>query len=226
MQSVREVSDNIAHDLRTPLSRLGQHLEDARMHAGSAADHRRTLDLAKAEVEALLSTFAALLRIAQVEAGVQRAAFERVDLSIVVATVAEAFAPSAEDEGRTLRAEVTPGVFVHGDRELLTQMLVNLVENALRHTPQDTQVNVLLYETARRVVMIVEDNGLGIPEPERQRVLQRFYRMDQSRTSSGSGLGLSLVGATAELHGAELRLEDACPGLRVSVTWASLAEDS
>ena len=173
---------------------------------------------AKAEVEALLGTFAALLRIAEVEAGAQRAGVPPVDLSAIVATVAEAFAPSAEEEGTRLVADVAPGIAVHGDRELLTQMLVNLVENALRHTPPGTQVRLLLGCRAGRAVLTVEDNGPGVPETEREQVLRRFYRLDHSRSTPGSGLGLSLVAAVAELHGAELRLEDARPGLRVSVT--------
>ncbi len=218
LESVRQASNNIAHDLRTPLSRLGQYLEDARTQARSAADHQLALDRAKAEVEALLGTFAALLRIAEVEAGAQRAAFRRVDLSAIVATVAEAFAPSAEEAGYKLIAEVAPGIAIHGDRELLTQMLVNLVENALRHTPPGTQVRLLLGSQAGRAVLAVEDNGPGVPEAERELILRRFYRLDHSRSTPGSGLGLSLVAAVAELHGAELRLEDARPGLRVSVT--------
>ena len=223
LESVRQASNNIAHDLRTPLSRLGQQLEDARTQACSAADHAEALDRAKGEVDALLGTFAALLRIAEVEAGAQRAAFRRVDLSAVVATVTEAFAPSAEEEGRGLAAEVAPGIAVHGDRELLTQMLVNLVENALRHTPPGTQVRLLLGCRAGRAVLAVEDNGPGIPEAERDLVLRRFYRLDHSRSTPGSGLGLSLVAAVAGLHGAELRLEDAKPGLRVFLNLSRLA---
>jgi signal transduction histidine kinase len=214
--TVRQVSNNIAHDLRTPLSRLGQHLEDARMHARSEADHQRALDKAKTEVEALLATFAALLRIAEIESGAQRAAFRRVDLTAIVETVAEAFAPSAEEESRSLVFEVAPGLMILGDQELLTQMLVNLVENALRHTPVGTRVGLKLYREGRYAVLVTEDNGPGIPEDERPLVLRHFYRLDQSRTTPGSGLGLSLVAAVAALHGADLRLEDAGPGLRIS----------
>jgi signal transduction histidine kinase len=219
LTSVREASNNIAHDLRTPLSRLRQHLDEARGQGGSRADHAHALDRAKVEVEALLGTFAALLRIAEVEAGAQRAAFCRVDVSAAVETVVDAFAPSAEDEGRRITADIAPGIAVHGDKELLTQMLVNLVENALRHTPIGTEVRLSLARSGRRqVVLAVQDNGPGIPHDERERVLRRFYRLDHSRTTRGSGLGLSLVAAVAELHGAALRLEDAGPGLRVSVT--------
>ena len=224
MESLRQVSNDIAHDLRTPLSRLGQRLEDARAHASSVADYERAVEGAAAEAEALLGTFAALLRIAEVEAGAQRAAFRRVELSRLAETVADAFAPVAEDEGRALRAEIAPGVSVQGDQELLTQMLANLVENALRHTPLGSHIGVLLDahppgDPASGPVLAVEDNGPGVPEGERGRVLRRFHRLEQSRTTSGSGLGLSLVAAVAELHGARLDLANAGPGLRVSVAF-------
>jgi signal transduction histidine kinase len=219
VDTVRQVTSNIAHDLRTPLSRLGQHLEDIGQRCRSEADRQGALDRAKVEVEALLATFAALLRIAEVEAGTQRSAFRRIDLTAIVETVAEAFAPSAEDEGYTLVADVAAGIAILGDRELLSQLLVNLVENALRHTPPGTRVSLALRREADRAILVVEDDGPGVPEAERERVLRRFYRLDQSRTTPGSGLGLSLVAAVAELHRAGLRLTDAGPGLRVSVTF-------
>lgn len=218
MESARQASNNIAHDLRTPLSHLGQRLEDARAHATTVADYQQALDGARQQIDALLTTFASLLRIAEVEAGAQRAAFSYVDLSAIAETVAEAFTPAAEEQGDELTGAITPGLTVYGDRELLTQMLANLVENALHHTPPGTQVRVLLSTGSAGVALAVEDNGPGIPETERERVLQRFYRLEQSRTTPGSGLGLSLVAAIAELHGASLRLEDARPGLRISVT--------
>jgi signal transduction histidine kinase len=225
LESVRQASNNIAHDLRTPLSRLGQRLEEARMRSLSPEDHRRALDAAKTEVDALLDTFAALLRIAEVEAGAQRAAFHPVDLSAVVLTVTEAFTPSAEEAGYTLTAAVAHGIVVYGDRELLTQMLVNLVENALRHTPPGTHVRLSLRDGSGRVMLTVEDNGPGVPETERELILRRFHRLDQSRSTPGSGLGLSLVVAVAELHRGELHLADAGPGLRVSVHLARAAGD-
>ncbi len=219
MESVRQVSTDIAHDLRTPLSRLGQRLEDARAHASSPAEYERALEGAKADVTALLGTFAALLRIAEVEAGAQRAAFRRVDLSALAETVAQAFAPVAEDERHALVAEVAPGIAVQGDRELLTQALVNLVENALRHTPEGTAIRLSLSGENGRAVLAVADNGPGVAEPEREHILRRFYRLEQSRTTPGSGLGLSLVAAVAALHGADLRLADARPGLCVSLAF-------
>jgi signal transduction histidine kinase len=219
MESIRQASNNIAHDLRTPLSHLGHRLEDARARATTVTEYQQALDGAKQQIDALLTTFASLLRIAEVEAGAQRAAFAYVDLSAIADTVAEAFTPAAEEQGHKLRGAVTPAVAVYGDRELLTQMLANLVENALHHTPPGTEVHVLLSTGVAGVVLAVEDNGPGIPEAERERVLQRFYRLEHSRTTPGSGLGLSLVAAIAELHRSSLRLEDAYPGLRVSVTF-------
>ena len=221
MGSLRQVSNDIAHDLRTPLSRLCQRLEEVRAGSHSAAEYERAVEGAVADAEGLLGTFAALLRIAQVEAGTQRSAFACVDLSQVAEMVAETFAPAAEDEGRVLSAQVAPGIVVHGDQELLTQLVVNLVENALRHTPQGSRVRIVLSARAPGgPVLAVEDDGPGIPAAERGRVLRRFYRREASRTTPGSGLGLSLVAAVAELHGARLSLSDAGPGLRVRVTFA------
>ncbi len=219
MESVREASNNIAHDLRTPLSRLGQRLQEARAHLGSVAEYEQELEAANEEVEALLETFASMLRIAEVEAGAQRAAFRTMDLSAIAETVAEAFMPSAEVERHSLLTEIAPRTTVFGDKDLLTQMLVNLVENALRHTPPHTCVKLQVSSRDARPVLVVEDSGPGIPEAEREQVLRRFYRLDRSRTTPGTGLGLSLVRAVVALHGAELSLGDAHPGLRVTVTF-------
>lgn len=216
MDSVRQVSTDIAHDLRTPLSRLLQRLDGARAEARTAEDYAAAIDAASAEAREILATFAALLEIAQVESGAERLAQENVDLGGLAATVVEAFAPSAEEQGRVLVAEATPPLQVRGNRELLTQLLVNLVENSLRHTPPGTRVAVSLRQPAAGGVELrVEDNGPGIPAAERGLVLRRFYRCESSRTTPGNGLGLSLVAAIAALHHAELRLGDAAPGLRV-----------
>jgi signal transduction histidine kinase len=224
MENVRQVSNDIAHDLRTPLSRLCRRLDEARDRAGSAADYERAIDGALVEAEDLLATFAALLRIAQIEAGAQRAAFRQVDLSTLTETVAEAFAPAVEDECHEFVTDIAADVTLCGDQELLTQMLANLVENALRHTPAGSRVRVALARTSGRGIRLtVEDNGPGVPEAERGRILQRFYRLEQSRTTPGNGLGLSLAVAVAELHGAALSLEDARPGLRVSVVFTEPA---
>ena len=217
MESLRQVSNDIAHDLRTPLSRLGNRLEAAQANANSAAEYEHALDTARGEVETLLGTFSALLRIAEVEAGAQRAGFRCVDLSELTETIAQTFAPAAEDEDHLLTAEILPGVTVLGDQELLTQALVNLVENALRHTPAGTRIRVEVGNPDGHPALTVEDDGPGVLNADRERILRRFYRLEQSRTTPGSGLGLSLVTAVAALHSAELRLSDAAPGLRVEL---------
>ncbi len=221
MENLRQVSNDIAHDLRTPLSRLLQRLEAARAHAGSEAEYARAVDGAAAEAQAILETFGALLRIAQVEAGTARDGFRPVDLGALVETVVEAFAPSAEEDGHRLTGQTARDVVIQGDRELLAQLLVNLVENALRHTPPGTPVAVALAgRPGSGMRLTVTDRGPGVPEAERRHVLRRFYRGERSRTTPGDGLGLSLVAAVAELHGASLSLEDARPGLRAVVSFA------
>ena len=161
-----------------------------------------------------------MLRIAQLEAGVKRSGFARLDLSDIFRRIAEAYEAVAEDEGKTLSAAIEPGLAVEGDRELLTQMIANLVENAIRHTPEGTRIALAATSGPRGPVGTVADSGPGIPEPARGLVFQRFYRLDRSRSTPGSGLGLALVAAIAELHGIALALADNRPGLRVTLDFA------
>ena len=219
VDSLRQVSSDVAHDLRTPLSRLYQRLEDARAHAGSVADYETAIDAAIAEAEGLLATFSALLRIAQVEGASPRAGFGAVDLSAVAETVCDAYRPDAEAAGHRLIAHIAAGVVVDGDQELLTQALANLVENALRHTPPGSRIDVRLATHGICVVLSVEDDGPGVAPADLPRLTDRFYRGERSRTTPGNGLGLSLVSAVAELHGACLRLEAMTPGLRVGLSF-------
>lgn len=215
MANVQHVTSDIAHDLRTPLGRQRQRLESALNDPATGPECRSVIEAAIDETDTMLKTFEAMLRIAQIEAGARRARFSTVDLSSVAENVADAFAAVAEDEGRRLETEIEPGLSVHGDGELLTQLLANLVENGLRHTPAGTVLTTRLIRSAERIRLEVRDNGAGIPEQERTPVLGRFYRLDRSRSTPGSGLGLSLVAAVAKLHGARLSLEDNEPGLRV-----------
>jgi len=217
MENLRQVSSDIAHDLRTPLSRLRQDLEEAQKRDLSAADFKRVIEDAVAEADVLLETFSALLRIAQIEAGTRRSAFRPVDLSDVMRTVAEAYAPAVEESGRTLRTDIAEGVQVGGDRGLLSQLFVNLVENALHHTPPGTTIALRLSGQSAGVVAEVADTGPGIPADERVKVFRRFYRLERSRTAPGSGLGLSTVAAIVELHHAAIELLDNEPGLRVVI---------
>jgi signal transduction histidine kinase len=218
MDGLRQVSSDIAHDLRTPLGRLRQHLEDARERAKTTADYDAATDAAIAEADELLETFSALLRIAQVEAGAQKSAFTEVDLSALARSVGEAYQPAAEDSGHKLDIRIEDGVKLTGDRQLLAQMISNLVENALRHTSSGSAASLAVRKAGASFQIEVADNGPGIPETERGKVFDRFYRLDRSRSTAGSGLGLALVKAIAGLHGLTIELADRKPGLGVVVT--------
>lgn len=221
MESLRQVSADIAHDLKTPLARLRQHLESAQTHTKSATEHDAVLEAAIVHVDEILATFGALLRIAQIEAGTRRAGFRAFDLSSAFSTVVDAFTPAAEDAGKTLTAKITPDIHILGDRELLTQMLANVVENAIRHTQIGTRIAVSLVRDNDGVLGIVADNGPGVPAAERERLLQRFYRLERSRSTPGNGLGLSLVKAVSDLHEITLDMRDAGPGLEIAMRFGA-----
>jgi signal transduction histidine kinase len=216
-RNIQQVSVGIAHDLKTPLTRVRNRLETLRDDAADLARFEKPIDRAITEVGALMATFEALLRIGQIDAGTRRSGFKTVDLSQVVAELAETYAVVAEDGGKTLQASVEPDITVQGDRELLAQMIVNLVENAIEHTPAATTITVRLAERDGRVMLIVADDGPGIPEADRARVFERFFRLDRSRQVNGSGLGLSIVSAVAKLHDAVITLADNHPGLRAEL---------
>jgi signal transduction histidine kinase len=210
LDSLRQVTVNIAHDLRTPLSRLRNRLEEARDASRIPLRLREQLDGAIAESDQLLATFSALLRIAQIESGSRKKAFAKVNLSELGERVFAIYQAVAEDEGKTLSADIAPEISCLGDGELLLQLCVNLVENAIRHTPKGTEITLRVSAPAK---LEVADNGPGIPSGQREKVLERFYRLDQSRTTPGSGLGLALVAAIANLHNTRIELADHAPGL-------------
>ena len=217
MGDLRQVTTDIAHDLRTPLTRLGQRLEIA---ARSDADEqvlRKNLGDARREVDDILAMFTALLRIAEVESGARKAAFSRVELSEIIDTVVEVYRSAAEEKGQQLEYHSDPGVATTGDRDLLIQLFANLVENAIRHCPPGARIEVRAQRVEGSVEVSVSDNGPGIPAEMRAKVLQRFVRLENSRTTPGYGLGLSLAAAIANLHDAPLSFTDNAPGLRVSV---------
>lgn len=215
MDGLREVSANIAHDLKTPLARLRQRLETMEFEPEPA--RATSLHAAVTQVDEILATFSALLRIAQIEAGTRRAGFADVDLSELFSILTEAFAPAAEDAGKSLTATIAAGLHTTGDRELLTQMVANLIDNAIRHTGPGTAIRVGLYADKSGIAGLVVDNGSGVPEAERERIFHRFHRLADSRAVPGSGLGLSLVKAVADLHGITIAVADAQPGLRISL---------
>ena len=223
MESLRQVSSDIAHDLRTPLTRLRGRLEANLGRPVDGAEQTAAIEGALADLDAILATFAALLRIAQIEGGARRSAFQAIDLAAIARTVVDAFAPSAEDVGQRLELESPEGVVIEGDRELLTQMLVNLVENGLRHAGPKARVRVACAVVRGRPVLSVVDDGPGVPDSERERLFDRFHRLEASRSTPGSGLGLSMVAAVARLHGAEVTLHDADPGLDARVTFPAVS---
>ena len=213
---MRQVSTDIAHDLRTPLTRLRQQLEAAR-ESSSLEAHRQAIDDATSQVDEILSMFRALLRIGSLEAGIGNDRFKPVNLSDVLERVALAYQPAVEDHGKALKLSIAPDILVNGDAELLAQMFNNLIENALVHTTAHTLITVSLRRELNAVIAVVADNGPGIPAAEHGHVVQRFYRVENSRSLPGAGLGLSLAAAVAQLHHAELSIADNDPGLAVSV---------
>lgn len=220
MEGLRQVSNDIAHDLKTPLSRLRQELETAREEATSVEDYEQAVDRALQDAGLALATFSALLRIAQIESGTRRASFAELDLSSLMTSLVMTYAAVAEDAGKSLVSSIAPGIHIRGDRELLTQMFVNLIENALRHTPDGAKIGISLTMGTTGPVAEVADDGRGIPEEEFEKVFSRFYRLEDSRNTPGSGLGLALVAAVAEVHRARVQLADNAPGLKVSVRFA------
>jgi len=217
MEDLRQVTTDIAHDLRTPLTRLRQRLELASRPEIDVATVRNTLGLSVTEIDSILGIFAALLHIAQLQGGPRRAAFKDVDLTELLATIAELYRPTAEENGQILLETVDKALVVQGERELLMQLFANLTENALRHTPRGSTVTIRASRADGRLTVSVIDDGPGIPENMHGKVLQRFFRLEVSRTTIGNGLGLSLANAIVRAHEATLELADADPGLRASV---------
>lgn len=219
MANLRQVSGDIAHDLRTPLTRLRQKIEVAAAPTATVEMLRDALHQAGAHADELLALFAAILAIAEVEAGGGALRLRPIDLSALVADIADSYLPAAEDGGRALDRAVSPGMAIDGVRELIAQLIANLLDNALRHTPEGTRVRVSLEGEGGRAVLTVADDGPGIPSADRDRVFERFVRLEQSRTTPGHGLGLRLVAAIAGAHHAAIVLADNQPGVAMMISF-------
>ena len=223
MDGVRQVSNAIAHDLRTPITRARARLEDAALHARSEGELRAGVERAVSDLDGVTAVFHALMRIAEIEVGARRSAFAEVDLGPLLADLADLYGAVAEEHGLALVLDVPDTLTILGDRDLLQQAVANLLDNAIKFSPEGGRITLFAGRTDRSIRLSVADRGPGIPEADRPRAAARFFRGETARNTPGSGLGLALVQAVAVLHDGTLLLEDAHPGLRVSITLPPMA---
>ncbi len=217
MESLRQVSSDIAHDLRTPLTHMRQRLEQAQRNGASDVEHVAALERALADTDEILAIFTALLNLSHIEAGMQTARVGPVNLTALLTDITQLYAPVADDRRQHLQAALAPDVMVEGDKALLTQMFSNLIENALHHGPEGTDVKVSLETLNGEAIARVSDTGPGVAPADREFIFNRFWRAERSRSTPGHGLGLALVAAIAKVHRVTIDLADNEPGLSVGL---------
>ena len=211
----------MAHDLRTPLTRMRGRLEKGSNQQFSVSQYQTLVNDTIFELDEILRMFSSILRISQIEMRNQRGGFRDIDLTQIAREVVELFDPAAEEKSVKLHLFGNEAVFVVGDRDLLFDALSNLVDNAIKHGSSTEEIIVAVTYGARGPGVSVADHGPGVPADERRNVLKRFYRLEHSRNSPGNGLGLSLVAAVANLHGAQIEMADNAPGLRIELHFPS-----
>jgi signal transduction histidine kinase len=218
MQGVKQVTNKIAHDLRTPLTHLRRRLDMLRENGLSGERHEELLDQAIGEADGLLITFKALLRISEIESGSRRGGFRNVDMAALLHDLIELYIPLSEEKEQSFEAEVSPARLIPGDRDLLFQAFANIFDNAIKYTPASGHIRLVLRDRPEQVEVAISDTGPGIPTEAREQVLERFFRLETSRSSPGNGLGLSLVAAIVKLHHGQIELADNQPGLKLTIT--------
>ena len=223
MEGVRRVSDNIAHDLKTPLARLKNRVDELKFRVAGRPEEEIAVDQIVHEADGLLATFNALLRIARIEYSEQRKGFSSVDLNSILYDLLELYEPLIEEKGQELKVEISEAMEISADRDMLFQAFANLLDNAIKYTPDNGVITIRSVKKGKSWYVEIADNGPGIPDDAHEKVVLRFYRLDQSRTTPGSGLGLALVFAVLKLHKLDLSFSDNKPGLCVRVSPEALA---
>jgi len=219
MEGVRRVSDNIAHDLKTPLARLKNRVEELKMRVDHGSEEEAAVDQIIMEADGLLATFNALLRIARIEYSEQRKGFKLVDINSILYDLQELYEPLIEEKGQLFTVQISKPMEIYADRDMLFQAFANLLDNAIKYTPDRGKIAIRSFKDDSRWYVEITDNGPGIPETEHEKVVQRFYRLDQSRTTPGSGLGLALVFAVLKVHKLKLSFGDNEPKNSLMIHW-------